>query len=95
MKHSIRELYKIKGDVNHIYSAEAVQFINHAPCGKAKTGDCYPIFSRVNRGKPFRIYHSIGNKSDFTYGWMYGEKTWFDTEEELAHHRAWVAAMNY
>lgn len=88
MKHSIKELYKIKGDVDHIYSAEAVTFVNHARNRNvANDGDCYPMICRVNQGRPFRIYHSIGNPRDFTLGWQYGEKTWFDTQEELIAYR--------
>lgn len=87
MKHSIKELYKIKGDSCHIYDANAVMFINHASRHNAKDGDCFPMLFKVNNGKPFRVYHSIGNKKDFTLGWMYGEKTWFDTEEELQSYR--------
>ena len=86
MMHLIEELYKIKGDVTHIYSAKAVQFINHAKGHKAQEGDCYPMFSKVNSGKPFRIYHEVGAK-EYTLGYLYGEKTWFDTLEELNAHR--------
>lgn len=88
MKHSIKELYKIKGDVDHIYSAEAVALVNHARHRNvANDGDCYPMMWKVNQGRPFRIYHSIGNNKDFTYAWPYGEKTWFDTQEELIAYR--------
>ena len=86
MMHSIEELYKIKGDVTHIYSAKAVQFINHAKGHKAQIGDCYPMSWKTNSGKPFRIYHAVGSK-EYTLGYLYGEKTWFDTLEELNAHR--------
>lgn len=86
MMHSIEELYKIKGDVAHIYSAKAVQFINHAKGHKAQIGDCYPMSYKVNSGKPFRIYHSLDSK-EYTLGYLYGEKTWFDSAEELKAFR--------
>lgn len=42
-----------------------------------------PLGSRINNGKPLKALDLEGVK----LVWLYGEKTWFDTEEELAAHR--------
>ena len=90
MKHFISELYKIKG-LNGYYTSEAVQFINHSRnCCTAKNGDCYPAHSKVATSKPFRIYTNL-ERTNWFYGFLYGEKTWFETAEELAKYRAQVA----
>lgn len=86
MKHEFTELYKIKGDTRHIYSEKAVQFVNHEKCHKAKDGDAVQMLYRVATNKPFRIYDEIGSK-EYRLGYQYGEKTWFDTEEELKRYR--------
>lgn len=86
MKHEFTELYKIKGDTRHIYSEKAVQFVNHEKCHKAKDGDAVQMLYRVATNKPFRIYDEIGSK-EYRLGYQYGEKTWFDTKEELEEWR--------
>lgn len=85
MKHSINELYKIKGK-NGLFTAEAVKFINHAPLHKAKLGDASQAIYKVAQAKPFRIYKDIDRK-EFQLGYLYGEKIWFDTKEELENYR--------
>ena len=42
-----------------------------------------PLNYHVNSGKPLKALDLEGVK----LVWLYGEKTWFDTEEELAAHR--------
>lgn len=92
MKHSITELYKIVGDNNHIYSQEAVQYINHAKsCCHAKQGDCYPMSSKIAQSKPFRIYDEIGSKV-YRLAWLYGERIWFDSEKEIQDYRTKIEA---
>lgn len=86
MKHEFTELYKIKGDTRHIYSEKAVQFVNHERRYKAKDGDAMQMLYRVATDKPFRIYDEIGSK-EYRLGYQYGEKTWFDTKEELEEYR--------
>ena len=86
MKHDITELYKIKGDTMHTYSAEAVKFVNHAKGHKAQKGDCCSIIYKVSRGKPFRIYDKINSK-EYRLGYLYGQYTWFDSAEELEQYR--------
>ena len=93
MMHEFTELYKIEGDVSHIYSAEAVEFINHTKCHKAKKGDCYPIIYRTPNGKPFRIYDKINSK-EYRLGYQYGQYCWFDTEEELKNFKKTLDKMN-
>lgn len=87
MMHSFRELYKVKGDVNHIYSEKAVQFVNHVKYrSRAKDGEATQMLYRVGTNKPFRIYDKIGSK-EYRLGYQYGEKIWFDTKEELDKYR--------
>jgi len=86
MKHDFTELYKIKGDDRHIYTAKAVQFVNHEMRHKAKEGDAYQLRTRVATYKPFRIYNEIDSK-EYTLGYQYGEKIWFDSKEELEDYR--------
>ena len=78
MKHNINELYKVKGDVMHIYSKEAIK---HLDASEVK-----PIRSKVSQPKPFRIYDEIGSKN-YRLGYTCGEFAWFDTEEERTAYR--------
>lgn len=87
MLHDFTELYKIEGETkNRIYSAQAVQFINHASRNKAKDGDCYKMRTRTATNKPFRIYDSLDSNS-YRLGYQYGEKIWFDAPEEVEEYR--------
>lgn len=86
MKHNMNELFHIKGDPK-IYSAKAVEFVNQPKlASKAQKGDAVRINSKTNNGKPFRIFDEIGSK-EYRLGYLYGEKTWFDTQKELDDHR--------
>lgn len=87
MMHDFTELFHIKGNDTRIFSAAAVQFVNHVPQHRAKIGDCYSLNRKVATAKPFRIFNNIDSK-DFHYGYQYGERLWFDTAEELAQFRA-------
>ncbi len=87
MKHSITELYKIVGKESKIFSENAVMFINHVEKWRdRKVGDCYKMSYKVAQAKPFRIYDDVDSKT-YRLGWLYGEKTWFDSEEELKEYR--------
>jgi hypothetical protein len=88
MKHNINELYRIVGDDKHIYTAKAVEFVNHST--KQEIGNCYPLHHRL-KSDTFRIYDEIGSKA-FRVVYQYGERAWFDTAEERAEYRAQVAA---
>lgn len=85
MKHNIDELFHIVGDPK-IYSATAVKFVNQPIPSKAQKGDAIKIHSRINTGKPFRIFDEIGSKKH-RLGYLFGEKIWFDTQEELNNYR--------
>lgn len=78
MKHSINELYKVKGDVMHIYSEKAIKNLDPALVT--------PIRSKVSQPKPFRIYDEVGSK-EYRYGYTCGEFAWFDTSEEREAYR--------
>jgi hypothetical protein len=90
MKHSIEELYKILGDTTHIYSKQAVQFVNQPEPSNLHRGAAYKMLYRVGTEKPFRIFDDLERQS-FHYGWMYGEKTWFDSKEERDAYRTETA----
>lgn len=82
MRHDMNELFHIVGNPK-IYSAKAVEFVNQSiRASKAQKGDAVRIHSKTNSGKPFRIYDEINSK-EYRLGYQFGEKTWFDTEEEL------------
>lgn len=91
MMHSIKEVYKIVGDDWYNYSAQAVQFLNHAnKWSERKTGDCYPVPYKSG-GKKFRIYDDL-DRSSFHVGYLYGEHHYFDSAEEREEYRAKIAA---
>lgn len=82
MRHDMNELFHIVGNPK-IYSAKAVEFVNQPiRASKAQKGDAVRINRKGNSGKAFRIYDEIGSK-EYRLGYQFGEKTWFDTEEEL------------
>lgn len=96
MKHEITELYKLTNDERHIYSAEAIKnypkikhFFKYDP---PKEVSAYPISWRVNSAKPFRIYDTVGSK-EYRFGYMYGDKAYFDTEEERTAYRMGVKKL--
>ena len=74
MKHSINELYRVQG-ANHLLTKEAVELL-HRPVYKAT--------HKVHSKDEVRIYDVDCIKTIY----MFGEKTWFDTQEELNEHRA-------
>lgn len=85
MKHSIKELYHINGQYG-LYTKEAVDKAGlHI---KTRHDDWWvpnmaiQAIMRVSSRKPFKIYHSVGNKTDYVWAYGYGEQAWFDTEEE-------------
>ena len=78
MKHEVRELYKIDGDRSHIYSAEAIKDVRPELVSQ--------IRYRTSTEKPFKIYDKVGS-NEYRYGYMYGEKFYFDTAEEREEQR--------
>lgn len=82
MRHDMNELFHIVGNPK-IYSKKAVEFVNQPiRRDEARKGDAVRIHSKINSGKAFRIYDEIDSK-EYRLGYQFGEKTWFDTEEEL------------
>jgi hypothetical protein len=94
MKHNVKELYTIYNNTGtNIYATEAYLKEKNIPCfsaskaidikyqGKVVARSCRSI---VNRGKkPVNVLDANGKKQIF----LFGEKTWFDTAEELEEYR--------
>ena len=82
MMHTYEELYKIDGQ--KFYTRAYIE-VNNIP--KAKRYDregwskCYSLGSNKDT---INIYTALG----VIKGYVYGEKTWFDTEEERDTYRA-------
>ena len=94
MKHNINELYSINGQTG-LYTKDAIDKAGlHV---KTRNDDWWtPNMAiqkiyRVSSSKPFKIYRSVNNKTDYVWGYGYGEKIWFDTEEERS---AFLAQLN-
>lgn len=84
MKHSINELYTIKGQ-RGIYSEDYLDkhFVKVATKYSAqREGEAYPLSYRVNNGT-LNVHTADGVKVVYTIG----EKTWYDTEEERQQAR--------
>ena len=85
MKHSIEELYTIKGQQG-VYSEDYLdEYFVIVARGyfKQKEGEAYPISNRSNAGT-LNVHTAHGVKVVYTIG----EKTWYDTEEERDAVRA-------
>jgi hypothetical protein len=88
MKHSITELYTIKGQ-RGLYSED---YLNAYGVYTAETysawteGKAYPVGYRVNNGT-LNVHTAEGVKVVYTIG----EKTWYDTEAERQHVREAMA----
>ena len=87
MKHSIKELYKING--KGIYSWDYIE-ANNIPKAKSCSGeDGYREQLYVNSNKGIlKVTTTEGIKIVY----LYGEKTWFDSEEERDAYRVERAA---
>lgn len=84
MKHSITELYTIKG-LKGIYSEDYLDyhFVKVAPkYTTQQEGEAYPLSYRTNAGT-LNVHTATGIKVVYTIG----EKTWYDTEEERQQAR--------
>lgn len=88
MKHSIEEVYCINGK-NGTYTA-AYLVANNIPVGKHHTllQEGYARKCSYKVAPAFYLTEVSGKRKVF----MYGEKTWFDTEEELAAYRILASA---
>ena len=90
MKHELNELYRIKGETGKLYTAEAVKNLVHAPRYKAQKGECFAEHAMNNGGAPIKIYDKLNTK-EYRLGYLYGEKTWYDTAEEVEARRYYEA----
>lgn len=88
MKHSIEEVYYINGR-NGTYTA-AYLAANNIPIGSRHTllQEGYAHKCSYKVAPTFYLTEVCGKRKVF----MYGEKTWFDTEEELAAYRILASA---
>lgn len=88
MQHSIEEVYSINGRTG-TYTA-AYLAANGIRVGSHHTllQEGYAVKCGYKVAKSFYLTDVNGKRKVF----MYGEKTWFDTEEELFAHRITVAA---
>jgi hypothetical protein len=81
MKHSINELYRVQGTTKLI--TEEANSLLHIPTHRA--------LSYQHKGDAVTVIDVDSTKTIY----MFGEKTWFDTQEELNEHRAqYQAEMN-
>ena len=82
MKHSHKELYKIEG-IQGVFTAEAAkEFYNKYPIL-----DIYLLPANPEPAKGYRKVWMDVNKTTSKIVYTYGEKTWFDTEEERDNYR--------
>ena len=83
MKHSIEEVYSING-ITGTYTA-AYLAANGIQIGSHHTRlqEGYAVKCGYKVAKSFYLTDVTGKRKVF----MYGEKTWFDTEEEVAAYR--------
>lgn len=88
MKHSIEEVYYISGR-NGTYTAAYLAANNIPICSRhtfLQEGYAHKCSYKV--APTFYLTEVCGKRKVF----MYGEKTWFDTEEELAAYRILASA---
>ena len=76
MIHSIKELYRVEGSTK-LLTPEAADILRP----KYKI---YKALSKQHNGDAVTVYDVDGTKTIY----MFGEKTWFDTQEELNEYRA-------
>lgn len=96
MKHSINEIFCIYNSANNkrvlatrrYIETNGVFVVTRPNESKGLLVWARPLGYHVNSGKPLKVRDLEGIK----LAWLYGEKTWFDTEEELSAHRITVAA---
>lgn len=76
MLHNINELYRAQGS-NKLLTKEAGEIVQkHRPV--------YKVHHYIHHKDAVNVYDVDGVKTIY----MFGEKTWFDTQEELDAHRA-------
>ena len=96
MKHSINEIFCIYNAANNkrvLATRRYIETNGVFVVTRPRESDGHlvwarPLSSHLNCGKPLKVL----DLEDIKLAWLYGEKTWFDTEEELSAHRILVAA---
>lgn len=96
MKHSINEIFCIYNSANskrvlatrRYIETNGVFVVTRPHESKGLLVWARPLGYHVNSGKPLKVL----DLENVKLAWLYGEKTWFDTEEELSAHRILVAA---
>lgn len=93
MKHSIRELYEFRNSIDNRLMTEAYCKAQGYPIGTdravwracQKSGEVYvmPCNYHNNNSKPVKVLDVDGIKLIY----LFGEKTYFDTQEELDSYR--------
>lgn len=86
MKHNVNELFKIYNVSRPFIATEEYIKKYNIPISSRGGSAPYAIRMsyRVNNGRPVALY----TKDSVVQIYFFGEKTWFDTEEELKAHRA-------
>ena len=96
MKHSINEIFSIcnaKSNKKVLATRRYIETNGVFVITRRRESEGHLVWARplsyhTNSGKPLKVLDLEGTK----LVWLYGEKTWFDTEEELSAHRIVVAA---
>ena len=94
MKHEIKELFKVHNIGDGQINIATKDFLEKNSIVIAegryaqmydKHGEIYAtsLISRANSGKPLKVHSANGIKLIY----LFGEKTWFDTQEELNKYR--------
>lgn len=82
MKHNVKELYKVNGEKFYTEDYLAIYNIPKAKSWDIRNG--WTVAHALGSNKDsFRIYTAEGVKIAYAYG----EKTWFDTQEERDAYR--------
>lgn len=85
MIHNIRELFKVYGCGRPFIATEGYINRYNIPISSRGSGAyAVRLTYRINNGKPVNLFTT----DSVTKIYFFGEKTWFDTEEELHAHRA-------
>ena len=94
MKHEIKELFKVHNIGGGQINIATKDFLekNTIIIAEGRYSQMYErqsetyatsLISRTNNGKPFKVQSANGIKLVYPFG----EKTWFDTQEELNEYR--------
>ena len=92
MKHSINELYYIHNELDNQKKLATLAFIqeNEIVIATPRNRGSHLVYARpchshLNNNKPVKVLDAH-HKTKLVY--LFGEKTWFDSQEELDQHRA-------